>query len=183
VSGAELGDSDFFWVEDGDIVISGQFAWEGAVALARQKDSRCVASHRYPILRGRENYIISPALLSILRTKFGGMLLDHHSRGAAGRNRPLNINTLLKEKIPIPPLSDQLRIAELLEQEYAVSQSVARSIRLVNEYRTRLTNDIVMGRLDVRNAASDLSDLPADVAEKHVGADTVEEFEADEVEA
>ena len=30
---ADMGDSDFFWVEEGDLIISGQFSWEGAVAL------------------------------------------------------------------------------------------------------------------------------------------------------
>lgn len=50
--GANLGDSIFFWIKEGDLVISGQFAWEGAIALARKQDSDRVASHRYPILRG-----------------------------------------------------------------------------------------------------------------------------------
>jgi type I restriction enzyme S subunit len=49
--GDELGDSDFFWVSSGDLVISGQFAWEGAVALAGDDADGCIASHRYPILR------------------------------------------------------------------------------------------------------------------------------------
>ncbi len=115
--GAELGDSDFTWIEDGDLVISGQFAWEGAVALARAKDSGCVASHRYPILRGRQEYASSAVLLALLRTPYGAMLLDQHSRGAAGRNRPLNERTFLKEKVPIPPLSAHARIVELLDQE------------------------------------------------------------------
>lgn len=25
----DMGDSDFFWIEEGDLIISGQFAWEG----------------------------------------------------------------------------------------------------------------------------------------------------------
>ena len=33
----DMGESDFFWIEEGDLIISGQFAWEGAVAmLAKQ---------------------------------------------------------------------------------------------------------------------------------------------------
>lgn len=152
--GTELGDSDFFWVEDGDFVISGQFAWEGAVALARAKDSGCVASHRYPILRGREEYASSAVLFALFRTSYGTMLLDHHSRGAAGRNRPLNARKLLKEKVPIPPISAQARIIELIQQEYAVTQSLVQTIRFINEYRTRLVADVVTGKLDVREAAA-----------------------------
>jgi type I restriction enzyme S subunit len=154
--GSELGDSDFFWIKDGDLVISGQFAWEGAVALARTKDSGCVASHRYPILRGREEYVSSAVLMALFRTPYGSMLLDHHSRGAAGRNRPLNAGMLLKEKIDIPPLSAQERIIELLDQEHAVAQSLAQTIRFINEYRVRLVADVVTGKVDVREAAARL---------------------------
>jgi type I restriction enzyme S subunit len=164
--GAELGDSAFFWVKDGDLVISGQFAWEGAVALARAKDSGCVASHRYPILHGREEYVSSAMLFALLRTPYGSMLLDHHSRGAAGRNRPLNASRLLKETVPIPPIAAQARVTELLNQEYAVTQSLAQTVQFVNEYRTRLVADVVTGKLDVREAAARLPDeVPPDVVQ------------------
>lgn len=130
---------------------------KGAVALARTKDSGCVASHRYPVIRGREEYISSAVLLAVLRTPYGSMLFDHHSRGAAGRNRPLNARTFLKEKVLIPPNSAQARITELLDQEYAIAQSLAQTIQLLNEYRTRLVADVVTGKLDVHEAAAKLA--------------------------
>ena len=37
-----------------------------------------------------------------------------------------------------------------------------REIALMREYRTRLTADIVTGKLDVREAAAKLPDLPTD---------------------
>ena len=177
--GAELGDSDFFWIEDGDLVISGQFAWEGAVALARESDSGCVASHRYPILRGRQDYATSAMLVALFRTPYGGMLLDLHSRGAAGRNRPLNARTLLKEKVPIPPLSAQRQIAELLDQEHLVARALAQAIRLANEYRTRLVADAVTGKLDVRLA---VRHLPAEPIELEPAPDAEELAETEEAE-
>jgi len=158
-NGSELGDSDFSWIENGDLVLSGQFAWEGAVALARANDSGCIASHRYPILRGRREYAISAMLLALFRTPYGAMLLDQHSRGAAGRNRPLNVSTLLKEKVPIPPLSKQAHIAELLDQEHSVAQALTRLVGLVTEYRTRLIADVVTGKIDVCEAAQRLPDI------------------------
>jgi len=174
--GAELGDSDFFWVEDGDFVISGQFAWEGAVALARAKESGCVASHRYPILRGRKEFVSSAVLFALFRTSYGAMLLDHNSRGAAGRNRPLNIERLLKETVPIPPISAQAHITELLNKEFAVTQSLAETIQFINEYRDRLIGEVVTGKLDVRGI-----ELPA-LAEAEVVEDLVEleEMQTDE---
>ena len=157
-SGNDLGDSSFFWVEEGDLVISGQFAWEGAIALASDVEHGCVASHRYPILRGKLGISDSGFLLSFFQTPWGQILLDHHSRGAAGRNRPLNIRTLLKEAISLPPLESQLRISGLLQRESYVRQQVRLSEQLLTEYRSRLIADVVTGKLDVREAAAQLPD-------------------------
>jgi type I restriction enzyme S subunit len=97
------------------------------------------------------------------------MLLDQHSRGAAGRNRPLNLARLLKEHIPIPAQDAQERIAELLEQEYSVARSVDHKVGIINEYRRRLVNDVITGKLDVREAAARLPEeaLP-DIAEEPI---------------
>ncbi len=156
VPGADLGDSEFFSVYPGDVVLSGQFAWEGAVALARTEETGCIASHRYPIVRGDGGVASSGYLLAFFRSSYGAMLLDHHSRGAAGRNRPLNTARLLKENIPVPSREAQARIEFVLEQEYAVAQSVKRLVGIIREYRARLGADIVTGKLDVREAAAQL---------------------------
>jgi len=87
--------------------LSGQFAWEGAVAIAQTKDDGCIASHRYPIFKNKTEIVEAGYLYSFFTTKDGVLLLNFHSRGAAGRNRPLNPRTLMKEKIPIPPLNLQ----------------------------------------------------------------------------
>jgi type I restriction enzyme, S subunit len=176
--GADLGDSRFFWIEEDDLVLSGQFAWEGAVALASSKDSGCVASHRYPILRGRPQFVASAVLLAFFKTQFGALLLDQHSRGAAGRNRPLNAHSLLKEKIPVPPLSAQLRVIDLVLLEARLAESVNRMTQAVREYRTRLVADVVTGKLDVREAATRLPDenppeIPVEIIEDDTDLDEV----------
>lgn len=148
--GNELGDSEFFWVKEGDFVISGQFAWEGAVALATNVESDCIASHRYPILRGKPDVVDSGFLLAFFQTDWGQLLLNYHSRGAAGRNRPLNIRTLLKEKISLPSHQIQQRIAEMVRRESLVRDRVKRWNKLLKEYRTRLIADIATGKYDVR---------------------------------
>ena len=155
-SGSDLGDSTFFWIEEGDLVISGQFAWEGAIALASQDEHCCVASHRYPILCGKPGIADSGFLLGFFQTDWGQLLLDHNSRGAAGRNRPLNIRSLLKEEISLPPIESQFRIAEMLRNESHVRQQVRLSQDLLREYRTRLIADVVTGKLDVRETAATL---------------------------
>ena len=156
--GNDLGDSNFFWIEKGDLVISGQFAWEGAIAMASDVEHGCVASHRYPILRGKPGILDSGFLLGFFQTDWGQLLLDHNSRGAAGRNRPLNARALMKERISLPPIEAQLRIAGMLQVESQVRQQARRSEQLLHEYRTRLTADVVTGKLDVREAAAQLPD-------------------------
>ena len=156
LKGSELGDSDFFWIEENDLIISGQFAWEGAVALAKPEHTGCVASHRYPILRGKPGTMETEFLLAFLRTDHGQMLLDVNSRGAAGRNRPLNSRTLLKETIPAPPIETQTRISALVHAEQQILAQTKKLREHLNEYRTRLIAEVVTGQLDVRDAVAKL---------------------------
>ncbi|MBX7244620.1 MAG: restriction endonuclease subunit S [Candidatus Sumerlaeaceae bacterium] len=176
--GAELGDSEFFWIEEGDLVISGQFAWEGAVALAGQSDAGCIASHRYPVLRGKPAVAESAYLWAFFRTAYGQLLFDVHSRGAAGRNRPLNPRSLLKEHIPIPPLSLQQRIAEMVHLENWLHHAVAQQAALLREFRNRIVADVVTGKIDVRAATAG---LPADAGEQADTDESVLENDSGEV--
>lgn len=150
----EMGDSDFFWVESGDLIISGQFAWEGAVALAAEKDAGCVVSHRYPVIRGNGDQVLTEYLWAFFCTDHGLFLLNEHSRGAAGRNRPLNINSLMKEQIPIPSRRTQDAIAHAIRVRSTLLVHIANSVALLHERRAALIESAVMGRMDVRNAAS-----------------------------
>ena len=149
--GNELGDSNFFWIKEGYLVISGQFAWEGAVSLAQKQDYNCIASHRYPIFRSRAKFVESAYLMSFFQSELGNLILNLNSRGAAGRNRPLNARTLMKEKIPIPPLHAQRQFTELLDFEVSVSNTVKKLVKLLVEYQTRLITDVVTGKVDVRD--------------------------------
>lgn len=154
--GADLGDSTFSWVEPGDLVISGQFAWEGAVALAGSTEKGTVVSHRYYLLREIKGLTTAPYLWALLRSDFGAMLLNQHSRGAAGRNRPLNLRALLKEQVPIPPYEMQLAVDDELSITAPLRIQAAQAIERLCEYRTRLIADVVTGKLDVREAAAQL---------------------------
>ena len=124
--------------------------------MASDTEHGCVASHRYPVLRGKPNVLDTGFLLAFLQTDWGQLLLDYHSRGAAGRNRPLNARTLMKEKISLPPLESQRRIVGMLQHESQVRRQVKNWNKLLNEYRTRLIADVVTGKLDVREAAAQL---------------------------
>ena len=183
--GNELGDSNFFWIEKGDLVISGQFAWEGAIALASEVEHGCIASHRYPILRGKPGILDSGFLLGFFQTGWGQLLLDHNSRGAAGRNRPLNARALMKEHISLPPIETQLRIAGMLQIESRVRQQARLTEQLLNEYRTKVISDVVTGKLDVRDVAAQLpveagEEEPIDESSLFADDMDVDPYDADE---
>jgi len=149
-AGYDLGDSNFFWLKSDDLILSGQFAWEGAVALASEEEEGCVVSHRYPVLRGKPGLMDTAYLWAFFTTKHGHFLLDDHSRGAAGRNRPLNVNTLSKEIIPVPPLVEQKKVVEHVYFERRFKKVVSRSIELLQDYRSALISAAVTGKIDVR---------------------------------
>ena len=149
----DMGDSDFFWVEPGDLIFSGQFAWEGSVAMAHPEHDGCVVSHRYPVIRGKEGVALTEYLLALFQTSHGDFLLNENSRGAAGRNRPLNISLLLKEKIPIIDMQSQMKIKKLIESKELFLKKSAQEIAFLKEHRASLISAAVTGKIDVRESA------------------------------
>lgn len=149
--GRDLGDSIFFPVEQSDFVFSGQFAWEGAVAVAAGPDHGCVASHRYPIAKCDPELVTPEYLYTFFLSGMGDLILNHHSRGAAGRNRPLNPRTLLKEPIPVPPLDLQRAVSDVYRDELKVKLEIEKELGLIRELRERQIADVVTGQIDVRS--------------------------------
>lgn len=149
--GKDLGDSSFHSILEGDVILSGQFAWEGSVALASSLDENCVASHRYPILKCNLEVIRPEFLFSYFTIPEGHFLLDYNSRGAAGRNRPLNPRYLIKENIPVPSIALQEELIEMIKSENYLKSIINREIAFVEEYKTILIAEAVRGKIDVRN--------------------------------
>lgn len=143
-----MGDSEFFFVEAGDLIISGQFAWEGAVALASGEEEGCVVSHRYPVYRGKSG-VSTSYLLGLLRSNYGHFVLNEASRGSAGRNRPLNVRRLEKEKIPIPGPKLQNAIEQAVDFERRLKGKTEQSIARLEEFRAALITAAVTGQIDV----------------------------------
>ncbi len=147
--GQDLGDSTFNWVKPNDLIFSGQFAWEGAVSLASEREDQKIASHRYPIYNGK-NGVENGYLFSYFRTHRGKFLMDDCSRGAAGRNRPLNTNRLEKELIPIPAKEIQETIVTLVRQEDILKEKIKSSIEMLNIFKSSLVTEAVTGQLNIQ---------------------------------
>jgi type I restriction enzyme S subunit len=84
--------------------------------------------------------------------------------GADGMANNLPLSELKSFVFAIPPLAEATEIASKLDAELArFTTAIARTereIALMQEYRTRLTADIVTGKLDVREAAAKLPEVP-----------------------
>lgn len=72
----------------------------------------------------------------------------------------INSGVVSRLSIAVPPLSEQQKIVEYLnEATFDIETSIVytrRQIELVQEYRTRLIADVVTGKVDVREAAARL---------------------------
>jgi type I restriction enzyme S subunit len=87
--------------------------------------------------------------------------------------------------IAVAPVSEQAAIVDYFTEKTApLRTAIARTereIALMQEYRTRLTADLVTGKLDVREAAAKLPDLPNETVDTPY--EELEENEPEEVDA
>jgi type I restriction enzyme S subunit len=109
-----------------DLIVNITFAWEGAVAIAKDYDNEGLVSHRFP------TYVANTSLINI---RFFEFLFPNNrfkreltiiSPGGAGRNRVLKRTDFLKLKFDIPHIREQEKIASFLNE-------ISKQIELVNE--------------------------------------------------
>ncbi|MBI3050129.1 MAG: hypothetical protein HYY76_17660 [Acidobacteria bacterium] len=86
---------------------------------------------------------------------------DHvRSQTVGATVRGINIRDLKRVELAVPPMDEQIAICGFLNDAtpgavHAVERA-KREVELLHEYRTRLTADVVTGKLDVREAAATL---------------------------
>jgi type I restriction enzyme S subunit len=145
VTGRDLGDKQVFSIEPGDLVLSIVFAWEGAVAIVGETERGFIASHRFPTFRVDETAVDLSYIRWFLLSGRGLHLLNEHSPGAAGRNRTLDRQALLSERIKLPTLADQRDIARRLDA-FATVYSCQQHLHNLSAERLRIMSaDAVFG--------------------------------------
>ena len=97
-----------------DIVVNITFAWEGAIAIATEKDKGGLVSHRFPTYRFKEKEADIDFFRNLFLTKRFIWDLGLISPGGAGRNRVMNKKDFLKLKIFSPPVEIQKEIGKIL---------------------------------------------------------------------
>ncbi len=153
IPGDAMGDSKFQKIHRGCVMLSGQFAWEGAVYVTTPIDEVAVASHRYYLLKPSQEKITAEYIYAYLSSERGVMDMNRCSHGAAGRNKPLNIKELLNIDIPLP--NDDSSISTINDAVHNLMQfqaDITEKCKIIEDVRIRLVADVVLGKVDVRNA-------------------------------
>lgn len=169
-------------VEDGDILFARSGATVGKAFLVRtETEKACYAGY---LIRARPNAdVVLPTFLfaftqSAAFVCWKDAIFNRATIQNIGADKYANL------VVPIPPIPEQQAILDFTEKDIApLRTAIARTereIALMQEYRTRLTADIVTGKLDVREAATKLPDLPVDVATTPVADEMTEEIEMEE---
>ncbi|WP_461786017.1 restriction endonuclease subunit S [Prosthecobacter sp.] len=178
----------------GDIVVNSMNVVVGSVGLSRYFGA---VSPVYYMLRPRQGKDTVEYFDSIFhdvafqRSLFvlgnGIMVIQSKSSGKLNTIRMrIPMGKLNRVEIPYPPPSEQQAIVAGIGTEIApVTTAIARTereIALMQEYRTRLTADLVTGKLDVREAAAHLPAPPAAAPAEPVPDEPLEEIETEETE-
>jgi type I restriction enzyme S subunit len=177
---------DPFALEIGDITLGMDrpiIASGVRAARVEVKDVPSLLLQRVARLRPTER-LDGSFLLLLLR---GKLFADYIAPIFTGISVPhLSPEQIRGFKVMLPPKSEQADIVRHVESETASLNTAItrteREIALMQEYRTRLTADVVTGKLDVRPAAAKLPDITPD-STLEPATETPEESEADEVEA
>lgn len=113
------------------------------------------------------------------------IIARHHlMQQAYGGGQPnINADVVRSLQVPLPPLTEQDSILSYLEgATVPITSAITRyerEIALLREYRTRLTADVVTGKLDIRAAAAQLPD-PEQQPEESEAVEIEEETEMEE---
>lgn len=148
-----------------DLVLNNQQAWRGSVGVSRHEG---IISPAYVVCRLDDRFDTDFANL-LFRSPVMVSQFELASRGVGSIQRQLHRPSLRVLRVPIPPRSEQGRIASQLIAETrgidAAAESLREEIALLKEYRTRLISDVVTGKIDVREEAANLPDIvPAELA-------------------
>jgi type I restriction enzyme S subunit len=170
-------------VEGGDILFARSGATVGKAFLVRTDTTNaCYAGY---LIRARPNpNIVLPEFLfiytqSLAFARWKEEIFSKATIQNIGADKYSNL------VVPIPCILEQKRILAHIDDEAgSLNTAIARierEIALMQEYRTRLTADIVTGKLDVREAAANLPALPEDSVPEALTDEAEEELEPEEV--
>ncbi len=128
--GADLTWQKLYEIQAGDLVISNIKAWEGAIAVAKLKDHKRLASHRYLTCKTDETIILPDFLCAYLLYPEGLEKIQLASPGSADRNRTLAVKRLEAITVPTPDLHKQ---REFIDYQRKINQILSDKNETTND--------------------------------------------------
>ncbi|MBP0000082.1 MAG: restriction endonuclease subunit S [Cyanobacteria bacterium SID2] len=118
-------------IQDGDVLVSTVRPNLNAVAYVTSQDEGATASTGFTVLRADKKNLDPRYLYYWVRTPY---FVDDMTRKSTGANYPAVSDSIIKNsKIPLPPIAEQKRIAEILDKADAVRRKRQEAIRLTEE--------------------------------------------------
>jgi type I restriction enzyme S subunit len=154
-------------IHQGDMAYNTMRMWQGAVGVS---PSAGLVSPAYVVLKPRKD--TCPEFYDfIFHTEVYKQQVNRQSTGiVSDRNRLYWDSFKQMPNLTLPPTEQEEIVTFIAKATAPLNTAIARTereITLMQEYRTRLTADLVTGKLDVREAAAKLpeeDDEPADDA-------------------
>jgi type I restriction enzyme, S subunit len=166
----------------GDLAVNTMWAWMAALGVSKYEG---IISPAYAVYRQRKpERLLSDYADHLLRIAPYKLNYLSCSTGLQASRLRLYPDAFFRIPIILPPKDEQQQIVDSISVETAaLNTAIARTereIALMQEYRTRLTADLVTGKLDVREAAARLPAPPADAAPEPAPDESLEELETEE---
>jgi type I restriction enzyme S subunit len=166
----------------GDLAVNTMWAWMAALGVSKHEG---IISPAYAVYRQRKpERLLSDFADHLLR--IAPYKLNYLSRSTGLRPSRLRLypDAFFRIPIIIPPRDEQQQIVDSIAVETAaLTTAIARTereIALMQEYRTRLTADLVTGKLDVREAAAKLPEVATEPTAEEALEEQIEESESEE---
>ena len=144
-------------VRKGDLVIHQMDAFAGAVGVS---DSDGKGTPVYSVCHPTpavDPFYYAYTVREMARNKW----IQALAKGIRERSTDFRYAEFAKQYLPLPPFAEQTAISQYLDKSTTdidtAKRCTHRQIEFIVEYRTRLIADVVTGRLDVREAASHLT--------------------------
>jgi type I restriction enzyme S subunit len=175
-------------VADGDFLLTRSNTRDrvGDVCIAqdvRPKTLLCDLIYRLSLRRGG---FVPQFLVYQLLCPFGRGQIEVDARGSSGTMPKISQSHIKAWRVLMPPTEEQQDIVQFIDNETTpINTAIARTereIALMQEYRTRLTADVVTGKLDVREAAAKLPEIE-ESTELSADADILDEELFEEAES
>lgn len=163
-TGAQTAYRELTRVRAGDLTYPKLMAWEGAIGAVPDDCDGCVVSPEFPVFEIDRGRALPEYLDYWWRSPAARPLLSGGSTGLNVRRRRLNPSDFLAIKIPLPPVSEQRRIADRIRELLGLVGSAEDVRSKLEKARSRLpraTTEAVYERLLTAGVTRQLGDLVA----------------------